>query len=274
MKLKDGLLMLGGVAVGMFAYGHFIEARRLTVEKRKLVLKGWPARLDGYTIAFVTDFHVTNFKTLDLARRAIRTALESEADIVVIGGDMVSHWSAELPHVIGDLLEPLRALDGRVIAIAGNRDYDGGPAETLRPIYSELGIKFLRNESISFQGIQWVGVDSLKAGKSNLEKAFADIRDSDEPVVVLWHEPDHVNLLPERAVLQLSGHSHGGQFVLPGGFVPKKSEYGERYLQGFFEDTATPLYVSRGVGTTFLNARFLCPPEVSILTLKSTESIA
>lgn len=270
MKLRDGLLLLGGVAAGMLAYGHLVEARRLVVERRTLVLDGWPARLDGFRIAFLTDFHVRDLRSLELARRSIELALLESPDMVVLGGDIVNHWTSALPHVVGDLLEPLLAMDGNVVAIAGNRDFDGGSAETLRPIYDELNIKFLRNENWYHDGITWVGIDSLKAKKSDPDKAFEGVEH--DPVVVLWHEPDHVNLLPRKGSLQLSGHSHGGQFVFPGGFVPVKSEFGRHYRQGFFEDTATPLYVSRGIGTTLVNARFMCPPEVSILTLRPSSA--
>ncbi len=250
----------------MLAYGHFVEARRLIVERRTLELPGWPERLDGFKIAFLTDFHVTNFRTLDLARQSIELALRESPDMVVLGGDLISTWTSGLPHVIGDLLEPLLAMDGNVVAIAGNRDYEGGSADTLTPIYSELNIKFLRNENWLHDGITWVGIDTLKGKKANPERAFEGA--NHDPLIVLWHEPDHVNLLPQKGVLQLSGHSHGGQFILPGGWTPVKSQYGRRYRQGFFDDTATPLYVSRGIGTTLLNARFACPPEVSILTLR------
>ncbi len=65
----------------------------------------------------------------------------------------------------------------------------------------------------------------------------------------------------------IAGHSHGGQFRTPWGWPPMRTENGSRYLEGFFPDARTPLYVSRGVGTTFLPSRLFCPPEVSLLTL-------
>ncbi len=266
MKLRDGLLVAGGAAAAMFTYGVLVESRRLVVERKNLPLDDLPASLDGYKIAFLADFHIRNFGSLALARKAISLALAEEPDILILGGDIVSNWSSELPHIVGDLLVPLRTMKGKVIAIAGNRDYRGGPVETLAPIYEELGISFLRNENIMIDDIAWIGIDSLKEKRANPKKAFEDA--GAYPRIVLWHEPDHVNLLPHRSMLQLSGHSHGGQFIFPGGYVPMKTMYGSRYLSGFFDDTATPLYVTRGVGTTFLPARFLCPPEVSILTLR------
>jgi predicted MPP superfamily phosphohydrolase len=97
----------------------------------------------------------------------------------------------------------------------------------------------------------------------NAAKALA----ADLPKIVLWHEPDAVDFLPTGANLMLSGHSHGGQFVLPGGWAPKHSTMGRKYVRGFYPNAKTPIFVTSGVGTTFLPSRFNCPPEVAILTL-------
>jgi uncharacterized protein len=66
----------------------------------------------------------------------------------------------------------------------------------------------------------------------------------------------------------ISGHTHGGQFRAPWGWAPMKTRNGERYLEGFFPDAPTPLYVSRGIGTTGPPSRLNCPPEVSVLSLE------
>ena len=88
------------------------------------------------------------------------------------------------------------------------------------------------------------------------------------PAVCLWHEPDLVADLPSGCALTLSGHTHGGQGRLFGRFKPVKTRLGARYVEGFFPDAPTPLYVSRGVGTTLFPLRLDVPPEVSLLTLE------
>ena len=80
-----------------------------------------------------------------------------------------------------------------------------------------------------------------------------------------------VDLLPTGCILQLSGHSHGGQFTFPGGFTPMHTKLGEKYVRGFYPEASTPIYVSKGIGTTFLPSRLNCAPEVSILTLVPAE---
>ena len=77
-------------------------------------------------------------------------------------------------------------------------------------------------------------------------------------------------MLPkDKAILQLSGHSHGGQFKVPYNLTPMTSANGDKYRDGFYPDASTPLFVTRGVGTTGPPSRFLCPPQVAILTLTS-----
>jgi predicted MPP superfamily phosphohydrolase len=90
-----------------------------------------------------------------------------------------------------------------------------------------------------------------------------------DPVIVLWHEPDAVDLLPSGAHLMIAGHSHGGQWRFPWGWTPMTTRNGRKYIEGFFPDAPTPLYVSRGVGTTGPPARLGALPEVSILRLMS-----
>jgi len=149
--------------------------------------------------------------------------------------------------------------------VPGNHEYWQGDACLMEPILAELGVKLLRNESWVHEEITWAGVDSGVAGEANPFMAMESVEK--KPVITLWHEPDMVDYLPLGSALMISGHSHGGQFRFPGGFIPMTTRYGKRYLEGFYPEARTPLYVSRGVGTTGPPSRFLCPPEVSLLTL-------
>jgi predicted MPP superfamily phosphohydrolase len=185
--------------------------------------------------------------------------------MVVLIGDFVGYWKPESVEMLGDLLEPFLLLNGNVVAIPGNHEYWGGSPDLLAPILDELNIKFLRNQNWKHQGINWIGIDSANVGRHQPYEAAHDVPDG--PRIVLWHEPDPIDELPFRADLQLSGHSHGGQWKFPG-WTPIHTRNGVKYEQGFYpRDGRTPLYVTRGVGTTGPPARLLCPPDVSILTL-------
>lgn len=266
MRLRNLALLLGTAGVATLMYGALVEARKLVLERHTLRLPKWPERLRGFRIALLSDFHVGSAVSVERTRRAIAMALDESPDMVVIAGDFVQHWDAGMPWLLGDCLEPLLLMDGNVVAVPGNHDYHGGDPELLRMICDELNIKLLRNEVWKHLGIDWVGIDSAKECMADPEEAMRHV--AAEPAVAIWHEPDLVGMLPFGCALQLSGHSHGGQFRFPGGFTPMSTDLGRRYPRGFYPDAPTPLYVSRGIGTTLLPTRFMCPPEVAILTLE------
>jgi uncharacterized protein len=269
MKLRDWAFLLGSVGAGMLVYGALYEADRLVVEHRTLRLRRWPKRLNGFRIALLADFHLRDIYSLELSREAVSLALDEAPDMVVLAGDFVGYWKEESIEMLADLLEPFLLMNGSVVAVPGNHDYWGGTPELFAPIFEDLNIRLLRNESWRHAGITWVGLDSANVRKADPVKAFEDVEDG--PVVVVWHEPDPVDTLPQVAALQLSGHSHGGQFRFPGGFTPMHTKNGRKYVRGFHPEAATPVYVSRGIGTTGPPSRFMCPPEVAILTLVSED---
>jgi predicted MPP superfamily phosphohydrolase len=248
----------------MLLYGATVEADRIILESRTLELPGWPENVRGLKIALLADFHLRGRYSLKLCKRAVAAALEAEPDVVAIVGDVVGYWAPQFPEMLGELFEPLTAMNGSAIAVYGNHDYELGPPENLGTIYEDLNIKLLRNESWVHKGVTWVGVDSAAMRRSDPCRAMSGV---EGPAICLWHEPDLVWMLPKGCSLMLSGHSHGGQFRFPGGFTPMHTNLGRRYPRGFYPTARTPLYVSRGIGTTGPPSRFLCPPEVSILTL-------
>jgi uncharacterized protein len=257
---------LSALSAGMLVYGALVESKRLVVDRFQIPLADLPERLKGFKIGVLSDFHLGHAYSVELANRAIDLLLDEEPDMVVLLGDFVNFWEPETPRIVGEVIEPLLIMNGNVVAIPGNHDYRKGSPEILRIILDELNIKLLRNENWVHQGICWIGVDSANEGQANVAQAFEGA--SSDPRIVLWHEPDVVDLLPKgEAMLQLSGHSHGGQFRFPFGIIPMTSRNGKKYKDGFYPDASTPIFVSRGVGTTGPPSRFLCPPQVAILTL-------
>lgn len=265
MKFRDWAFLVGGASAGLLVYGALYESKRLVIERRTISLPHWPEYLSGFTIALLGDFHLRDEYSFGLAKRAVAAALDAEPDMVVLIGDFVGYWKANSAEMLGELLEPMLMMNGNVVAVPGNHDYWAGDPQLLAPILDELNIKFLRNQNWKHQGINWIGIDSANAGRHLPYQAAHDCADG--PRIVLWHEPDPVDELPFRGDLQLSGHSHGGQWKFPG-WTPIHTRNGQKYEQGFFpRDGKTALYVTRGVGTTGPPARFMCPPDVSLLTL-------
>jgi predicted MPP superfamily phosphohydrolase len=266
VNLKTLFWTAVGVSAGALTYGALVESNRLVVLEKDLILDEWPERLSGYKIAVLGDFHLRDVWSMDVAKRAVDAALDSNPDMVVLVGDFVGRWKPDSVAMIGEILEPLLLMQGNVVAIPGNHEYIGGDVSALAILCNELNIKLLRNESWVHHGIQWVGIDSANAGQADPIQAIEHV-DFDEPVIALWHEPDMVDWLPEGVDLMVSGHSHGGQFLMPWGTPFMTSENGRRYRKGYYPDATTPIFVTSGVGTTGPPSRLFCPPEVAVLTL-------
>jgi hypothetical protein len=92
-------------------------------------------------------------------------------------------------------------------------------------------------------------------------------------VILVSHNPDYAEGLETRFVdIVLSGHTHGGQVTLFGLWAPyMPSDYGQKYRGGFANTGFTPVYVTRGIGMTFLPVRFFARPEITVFTLKSAQ---
>lgn len=262
-----------------------VEPRRLVVERCLLKLKQLPHSLDNLTIVFLSDFHLmpSGFG-VDIVERAVMLANEADPDIVLLGGDLV-HWCGAVPHLI-PVLRRIKSRYG-IFAVLGNHDHHcpwrfkrpapwgGKPLsiEEWRKALAQANVNLLVNEAVRLDingaSLWLVGVDDPYTGRDNLSEAMKDVPD-DAFVILLSHSPDIVDdPKARRAALVLSGHTHGGQIVLPllGPFLaPCRDKF--RRAQGLTKVGDTWLYVSRGISAG-LPIRFKCPPEVSVLNLKA-----
>jgi predicted MPP superfamily phosphohydrolase len=179
------------------------------------------------------------------------------------------------PEYTGEFLEVFKNLSAPmgVYAVLGNHDFWSG-REAVDMLTNGLpNAKWLRNESIVLkqggESLRIAGVDDYWHGFS-LERAIGK---DNVCKVLLSHNPDINLALEQRQMhvdLVLSGHTHGGQIVLPfvgAPFLPVKT--GRRYQEGLVRDGHRLTFVTRGVGTVLLPFRYQCPPEVSVLTLRS-----
>ena len=116
-----------------------------------------------------------------------------------------------------------------------------------------------------------LGVDHARAALGRLGE-----RRDEAPTVLLHHTPDVMPVASALGLdLVLSGHTHGGQWCLPGfGAIVTASRYWKRYESGHYVERNTHLYVSRGLGLEGFGtprARFFCPPELALITLSGSE---
>jgi predicted MPP superfamily phosphohydrolase len=275
-----GLVGLAAAATGVYAGA--IEPLGLIVTRYALTPPGWTAGRK-VSVTVIADLHAGGpDMTLPHIQRVVDTANDLQSDIVVLLGDYKAwyrfktepvadaDWAAELAR--------LRAPLG-TWAILGNHDWWHDLAGVRRAL-ADVRIPVLENDAvlvgapgqrfwlagIGDQLAHWIGPGRFR-GVDDLPATLSQIK-TDDPVLLLVHEPDIFPKVPERVALTLAGHTHGGQIRIPliwPHFVP--SRYGARFAYGHVIEDERHLIVSGGLGTTLIPARFGVPPEIVHITL-------
>ena len=248
-------------AVTTGAYADY-SVRTPLLERVDLRLDRW--RADGLRVGFITDIHVNDEDEMERARHAAKMLAGTSPDILLFGGDCVNtNRTVGLEHICPSF-EPFNRLKCPKIAVLGNHDYWSGAVQKIQKSLEASGFLVLRNEVAEFGSYAIAGYDDRIGGIRD-----SGFRPDHSSLLSLMHEPDDVDFVPDHTALQLSGHSHGGQICLPFCVPLHTPRLSRRYRRGFFPDAHVPLYVSRGVGTTGPKWRLFCPPEVTLLTLRS-----
>ncbi|MEK6281459.1 MAG: metallophosphoesterase [Acidobacteriota bacterium] len=245
------------------------EPYRLTIEHTQIYLRRLPRALDGFRIVQLSDIHHSPFTSRQQIERAVQTASGLQPDIIALTGDYISK-EREYAAPCAELLGKLRARHG-VYAVLGNHDH-WTDAALITDLFRAEGITVLINQGMRFEkngAAFWLaGVDDTMVGLEDLPLALAGSSE-DEMKLLLAHNPIILRRAAREGVdLVLSGHTHGGQVKL----IADRNATGRprrRVLKGLGSEGETQIYVTRGLGTVVLPVRFGCPPEVSLLELRT-----
>jgi uncharacterized protein len=262
---------VASASAGLAAYAFLVEPRWIQVTRTRVHLRGLPPELEGLRIALLTDLHAGEGTPMSVIRRAARLAMRERPDLIAITGDLTADDSAGFTRVLA-ALDRLDAPLG-VYAVPGNHDHTVGIEKWQRDVGGHPVIQELNNRAVVRQigeaRICVAGVDDLSCGDPSLNSLPPP--DRRDLTVLLAHDPDQAEQARrayDQVDLVLSGHTHGGQIRLPFvGALRNPSAYGTLYEEGLRRRPWTQVYVSRGVGTIHLPARFLCRPEVALLEL-------
>jgi uncharacterized protein len=212
--------------------------------------------------------HLTDLHTWGLGRRErnLLVLLEREQpDIIVITGDSLATSGGTYP-MVRQVLEKLHAPLG-VWLVRGNWE-NWSPVKHEKAFYESAGVHLLVNSGEAVRPDVWIaGLDDPYSGAANLSAAIKGIP-ANMFLVTLFHSPAFFNRIAGRVDLCLVGHTHGGQvhipwvrpWWLPGGCG--------RFVAGWYEQRGSRMYVSRGLGMSILPIRFLCRPELAIITVE------
>jgi hypothetical protein len=261
--------LVGGGVVLAAALALRNGLRVPAVRRIEIALARWPAALDGFRIAQISDIHIGPVLGRGFAQALTERVNALAPDLVAVTGDLVDGPVETLR----DEVAPFAALSGRhgVFFVTGNHDvYSGGEPWVER--VRELGMRPLRNERVAIggaEGFDLAGVDDhrgdwVRGSSEDFDAALAG-RDPARPVVLLAHDPGSFRRASARGVdLQLSGHTHGGQ-IWPFNFMVRLAV---RWVAGLHRVGDSQLYVSRGSGFWGPPMRLFAPAEITEIVLR------
>jgi uncharacterized protein len=263
-RLMKALIGVGvGTVTGATAHGFLFERHHIEVTRTAMPISGLPEALRGLKIGVLTDVHRSQTVSHEMVAAAVRLLMAETPDLIVLGGDYVSWRDARFIQPAAEALAPLSAPQG-VIAILGNHDDDRDMPNALAArgftVLKDARTRLtIRGEIMDFAGIRFW---TYKVG----DVAHV-LRGTVPHTILLAHTPKRLLEAQQLAVpAVISGHTHGGQIVLPGVGAVAAREF--PVIAGLERRDGTSIFVSRGVGTVYVPVRINCPPEVAVLTLE------
>lgn len=239
----------------------WFEQRNVNLKNIELELENLPSSFEGYKIAFASDIHSDFFNKYYFANKTVEVLKNQDYDICLLGGDYISNhkYAQETFRIFKDLKH--------VYAVLGNHDMPV-PIAKWKEFAKTSDINLLINDTVSItkdtDQIRLTGISEKKIAKNIYLK-------ENEFNVVLSHQPDKILELPTKNInLFLCGHTHAGQITFFKKYSPylptvmkKKFQYGKTIYN------SAQMYITSGVGTTFLPFRLFARAEIVIITLKA-----
>lgn len=280
--LRTGCINLALQAIRAIGYTDFGEPDGFAVETVHLKLRRLPRTFSGFCVAQISDLHMGGWMNLDRLQHVADLIVAQNPDVLTITGDFLKgrSFTEASEQGIRDFVRVISPLAASVptFAVLGNHDYWTNPA-AVREMLHRCGITDLTNAVMALrraeEKLYFCGVDDIRHGHVRLDDVIAQL-DENSAAILLVHEPDFADTSAATGKfdLQISGHTHGGQVVIPYYGPPVLPVSGRKYPIGLYKVGEMFQYTNRGVGTDTVALRINCPPEITIFVLESLDSEA
>lgn len=291
----SALVLTAAAATLALPYGYFIEPHRLVINSQELKIANWNREFDGLRIVAVSDIHGgSNGVDVAKLRKIVEIVNLQNPDLIVLLGDYVSQTGERGPDGKRPLKMPVETITANLVgmrarhgvfAVLGNHDGwhdDSAIANAL----TSLGYKVLNGEVAEIErngaklrilGLKdHLQMESVEGFSGDARKLLAPSEGTGD-VLVLEHSPDIAPVIngdtpvSRDLKLMITGHTHGGQVWLPvfgRPIIP--SSFGQKYAAGHIKENGLDIFVTTGVGTSILPFRFMVPPEIAVITVRSS----
>ena len=274
--LKAASIDLGLLAAGGAGWSFLVEPGLVKLESIHLQLQRLSSTFSGIRLAQISDMHMGGWMSAERLQHVVDLIVAEKPDLLLLTGDFLTGhvFDADTKEHLQELIEILAPLADLIpsFAILGNHDYWTNP-NAVRDMLRLSGIVDLTNSVFTInrgnEKLHLCGVDDIWEGDVRLDDVLAQLPEAGA-AILLAHEPDFADesSATGRFDLQVSGHSHGGQVVIPFYGPPLLPYLAQKYPSGLYKIDGMFQYTTRGIGMIEPSVRFNCPPEITIFTLE------
>ncbi|WP_432645432.1 metallophosphoesterase [Methanobrevibacter sp.] len=239
----------------------------------KLDNLGW--NFHNFRILNLTDIHLGQWINPEYLNELIDYVNTLNVDLITLTGDYFSYITKGYEKSLTDSFKKLKSRYGK-FGVLGNHDHWMDASE-VRNIFKASNVIDLSNDVhiLEKEGefLNICGVDSCTVCADNLDEVLVKMK-KNTPSILLVHEPDFAeeSSKTNKFDLQISGHSHGGQFIIPKfETTPFRGPNSRKYPVGLYKVGNMMQYTSKGLGTNSFRMRINCKPEITIITLKTNK---
>lgn len=265
MKIKKIYIVIAVIAlfIGWIVYSNTnLEINEISV------LNG---KIDNFRIAQVSDLHNAEFGENN--EKLISMLKQADCDIIAITGDIVDSFKTDI-NVILSFAEKASQI-APTYYVSGNHEAAIAEYEKLKLGLADCGVIVLENQvlelSVGDETISLIGISdpAFNSTQSVAEQLDSVLPDNENYRILLSHRPEYFDDYIGKVDLVLSGHAHGGQFILPfiGGVIAPGQGFFPDYYEGMYTKENTNMIVSRGIGNSIIPFRINNNPEIVVVEL-------